>query len=100
MSKVEYSSKLMVTLKRGLAGKRYEHRDVVASLGLKRREQTVEKNNNSTIRGMINKVKRLLEVETREMYDARMAEEARRKAPRPPIVVRHSFPVKDGDASA
>lgn len=47
---------LFVTLRRSLAGTREQHVRVVRSLGLTRREQTVEKPNNAAIRGAIDKV--------------------------------------------
>lgn len=57
MSKIAWSEKLVITLKRGLAGKRKDQRAVIESLGLRKRETMVEKDNNSSIRGMVNKVK-------------------------------------------
>ena len=47
---------LLVTLKRSLAGTRESHIRILQSLGLHRRQQTVEKPNNAAIRGAINKV--------------------------------------------
>lgn len=46
---------LFVTLRRSLANTRHQHVRVVNSLGLWRREQTVERHNNAGIRGAINK---------------------------------------------
>jgi ribosomal protein L30 len=47
---------LFVTLRRSLANTREQHVRVIESLGLRRREQTVEKPNNAAIRGAIDKV--------------------------------------------
>ena len=47
---------LFITLRRGLAGVREDHRAVVASLGLRKREQTVRRRNDSALRGAVEKV--------------------------------------------
>ncbi len=57
------SSKLRVTLKRGLAGKRREHRATARALGLRRTGQTVIKENSPEIRGMVQKIKHLVDFE-------------------------------------
>lgn len=54
---------LRITLKRGLAGKRDAHRITVRALGLRKPRQTVERPDTPAIRGQINKVSYLLEVE-------------------------------------
>ena len=54
---------LSITLKRSLIGRLPKHRATVASLGLKRINQTVTHPDLPTIRGMINKVSYLLNVE-------------------------------------
>ena len=54
---VEFSQTLFVTLKRGLAGKRFDQRATVAALGLRKRESTVELPNNASVRGMLDKVR-------------------------------------------
>ncbi|CAI5480875.1 unnamed protein product [Closterium sp. Yama58-4] len=64
---IRWSSRLVVTLKRGLAGKRSDQRATVVALGLRKRESTVEVPNNPSVRGMIEKVKRLVQVETKEI---------------------------------
>jgi len=56
------SSKLRVTLKRGLVGRPQDQRGTVRALGLKRIGDTVEKEDRPEIRGMIFKVKHLVEV--------------------------------------
>ncbi|MCJ7745211.1 MAG: 50S ribosomal protein L30 [Actinobacteria bacterium] len=57
------SSKLKVTLKKGLVGRPADQRGTVRALGLKRIGQSVEKEDRPEIRGMIFKVKHLVEVE-------------------------------------
>jgi large subunit ribosomal protein L30 len=57
------SSKLKVTLKRGLVGRSADQRGTVRALGLKRIGHSVEKDDRPEIRGMIFKVKHLVEVE-------------------------------------
>lgn len=48
---------LFITLRRGLAGVREDHRAVIASLGLRRREQTVRRRNDAALRGAVEKVR-------------------------------------------
>ncbi|HEY5502963.1 MAG TPA: 50S ribosomal protein L30 [Candidatus Anoxymicrobiaceae bacterium] len=57
------SSILRVTLKKGLVGRPEDQRGTVRALGLKRIGHTVEKEDRPEIRGMIFKVKHLVEVE-------------------------------------
>jgi large subunit ribosomal protein L30 len=57
------SSKLKVTLKKGVVGRPADQRGTVKALGLRKIGQTVEKDDSPEIRGMIFKVKHLLEVE-------------------------------------
>eukprot|EP00244_Chara_vulgaris_P011571 TRINITY_DN5785_c0_g1_i4.p1 TRINITY_DN5785_c0_g1~~TRINITY_DN5785_c0_g1_i4.p1 ORF type:complete len:105 (-),score=14.72 TRINITY_DN5785_c0_g1_i4:195-509(-) len=89
MTGAGYTSRLFVTLKRGLPGKRHDHRRVVKALGLRKVNHTVERNNSPTIRGMVDKVKYLLSVETKEMRTERLEREAMAKAPREPVIVSH-----------
>lgn len=56
------SSKLQITLTKSVIGKPKKHRDVVAGLGLKRLNHTVELADTPEIRGMISKVSHLLNV--------------------------------------
>jgi large subunit ribosomal protein L30 len=51
-----WSSRLVIQLVRGLPGTLHVHRGTVAALGLRRRHQTVFRENNPSIRGMINQV--------------------------------------------
>jgi large subunit ribosomal protein L30 len=57
------SSILRVTLKKGLVGRPEDQRGTVRALGLKRIGHTVDKEDRPEIRGMIFKVKHLVEVE-------------------------------------
>uniref|UniRef100_A0A7C5VKT5 Large ribosomal subunit protein uL30 n=1 Tax=Fervidobacterium thailandense TaxID=1008305 RepID=A0A7C5VKT5_9BACT len=55
--------KLKITLVRSPIGYKYDQKDTVRRLGLRRMHQTVIKDDTPQIRGMINKVKHLLKVE-------------------------------------
>ncbi len=57
------SAKLRVTLVRSPNGKIGKHRDTVRGLGLRRMHHSVEVQDTPEIRGMINKVVYLLQVE-------------------------------------
>ncbi|KAJ7527671.1 hypothetical protein O6H91_16G065600 [Diphasiastrum complanatum] len=100
-TEVTWSARLAVQLVRGLPGTLALHRRTVKALGLRRRHQTVFLNNTPTIRGMINQggissffsvknVKRLLSVETEEMFKERIEKEVCYKALRPPLIFKHS----------
>lgn len=80
---------LFITLKRSFAGTRESHVRILRSLGLRKREGTVERKNTSSIRGAIDKVKHMVTVETDQERGARLAMEAAAKAMRPPIRIRH-----------
>lgn len=56
------AGKLIVRLKRGLAGKPEAQKRIVYSLGLRKTGATHELPDNPAIRGMIEKVKHLIEV--------------------------------------
>lgn len=56
------ATKLIVTLKRGLAGKPKSQIAVVRALGLGKTGSTSEKPDNPAVRGMIAKVAHLVEV--------------------------------------
>eukprot|EP00252_Welwitschia_mirabilis_P015735 TRINITY_DN34876_c0_g1_i1.p1 TRINITY_DN34876_c0_g1~~TRINITY_DN34876_c0_g1_i1.p1 ORF type:complete len:110 (-),score=11.81 TRINITY_DN34876_c0_g1_i1:144-473(-) len=86
---ITWSETLYITLVRGLPGTRRDHRRTLEALGLRRCNYTVIKWNTPTVRGQINQVKRLVAVETKEMYWARKNRLAELKALRPPIVVNH-----------
>lgn len=56
------AEKLQITLTRSLIGRTQDQRDTVKALGLRKMHQTVEQNDNTAIRGMINKVSHLVTV--------------------------------------
>jgi large subunit ribosomal protein L30 len=56
------SKQIQITLKRSTIGRPEIQRRTVQSLGLRRLHQTVVKEDNPAIRGMINQVKHLVEV--------------------------------------
>lgn len=55
-------AKLQITLKRSLIGRTQDQKATVEALGLRKINQTVEKEDNASIRGMVEKVKHLVEV--------------------------------------
>lgn len=57
------ANKLKVTLKRSVIGRPKDQKDTVRALGLRKRHQQVVHNDTPQIRGMINKVRHLVEVE-------------------------------------
>ncbi len=56
-------AKLKVTLKKSTIGRKKDHIATVHALGLKKIRDVVEQNDTPQIRGMINKVSYMLEVE-------------------------------------
>lgn len=54
---------LKITLKRSTIGRTQDQKATVEALGLRKINQTVEKQDNASIRGMVEKVKHLVEVE-------------------------------------
>lgn len=56
------ANKLAITLTRSLIGRPENQRETVKALGLRKMHQTVEHEDNSAIRGMINKVAHLVTV--------------------------------------
>lgn len=57
------SKKLEITLKRSVIGRLPAQRKTIEALGLKKLHQTVVHQDNDAIRGMINKVSHLVEVQ-------------------------------------
>ena len=55
--------KIRVTLVKGLTATKQTHRETVKGLGLKHREHTVELEDTPSVRGMINRVSYLVQVE-------------------------------------
>lgn len=56
------AKQLQITLKRSLIGRNEKQRRTVEALGLKKLHQTVSKPDNAAIRGMVNQVSHLVEV--------------------------------------
>eukprot|EP01024_Parvocaulis_polyphysoides_P007217 TRINITY_DN12163_c0_g1_i2.p4 TRINITY_DN12163_c0_g1~~TRINITY_DN12163_c0_g1_i2.p4 ORF type:complete len:187 (+),score=14.20 TRINITY_DN12163_c0_g1_i2:115-675(+) len=83
---------LYVTLLKGFMGKPRALREIIKSLGICRNYQTVQVKNYPSIRGMIEKVLHLVQVETDDQYYERKKLEASRLAPRPPVRVTHAMP--------
>ncbi|KAE8669994.1 Ribosomal protein L30 family protein isoform 2 [Hibiscus syriacus] len=86
---VAWSPNLYITLVRGIPGTRRLHRRTLEALRLGKCNRTVMRWNTPTVRGMLQQVKRLVVVETEEMFKARKANEAEHRALRPPIVISH-----------
>ncbi|XP_058220383.1 uncharacterized protein LOC131330722 [Rhododendron vialii] len=86
---VEWSSNLCVTLVRGIPGTRRLHRRTLEALRLRKCNRTVMRWNTPTVRGMLQQVKRLVVIETEEMYKARKQEGAKHLALGSPLVVTH-----------
>lgn len=57
------AKKLAITLKRSMIGRPENQRVTLRTLGLTKREQTVTHQDNPAIRGMLNKVQHLVEVQ-------------------------------------
>jgi large subunit ribosomal protein L30 len=55
-------AKLQITLKRSLIGRPQRQRATVQSLGLRKLHQTVVREDNAAVRGMVNQVSHLVEV--------------------------------------
>jgi large subunit ribosomal protein L30 len=56
-------AKLKITLRKSLIGRKQDHIATVHALGLKKINKTVEHEDTPQIKGMVNKVNYLLEVE-------------------------------------
>ncbi|KAK9699707.1 hypothetical protein RND81_08G190800 [Saponaria officinalis] len=87
---VAWSPNLYITLVRGMPGTRKLHRRTLEALRLRKCNRTVMRWNTPTVRGMLQQVKRLVVVETEEMYNARKENLAKHRALRPPLVVSHA----------
>ncbi|KAL6759267.1 ribosomal protein L30p/L7e-domain-containing protein [Haematococcus lacustris] len=93
MAEGEYVRSLFVTLRRGLVGKSWMHRRVLTALGLRHPHQCLEKPNNESIRGMVQKVAHLVIVETDKMFYLRNLREYYKQLPREELVVHHGAAV-------
>lgn len=61
------AKQLQITLVRSLIGREESQRITVRTLGLRKMHQTVVHNDNPAIRGMVNKVKHLVQVKEIEV---------------------------------
>ncbi|KAF8414148.1 hypothetical protein HHK36_002147 [Tetracentron sinense] len=95
---IAWSPNLHITLVRGIPGTRRLHRRTLEALRLRKCNRTVMRWNTPTVRGMIQQVKRLVVVETEEMFKARKQKEANHRALRPPLFVNH-LPVPATESS-
>ncbi|RDX62384.1 rpmD, partial [Mucuna pruriens] len=86
---IAWSPNLYITLVRGIPGTRRLHRRTLEALRLGKCNRTVMRWNTPTVRGMLQQVKRLVVVETEEMYKARKQKEEVHRALRPPLVINH-----------
>ncbi|XP_076884271.1 uncharacterized protein LOC143533333 [Bidens hawaiensis] len=86
---IAWSPNLYITLVRGIPGTRRLHRRTLEALRLGKCNRTVMRWNTPTVRGMLQQVKRLVVIETEEMFKARKEKEANHRAIRPPLVLSH-----------
>ncbi|KAI3843452.1 hypothetical protein MKW92_024309 [Papaver armeniacum] len=68
---------------------------ITQALRLGKSNRTIMRWNTPTVRGMLQQVKRLVLIETEEMYKARMQKQETHRAIRPIAVGHHSVPAKD-----
>ncbi|GAB4840566.1 hypothetical protein Ancab_021336 [Ancistrocladus abbreviatus] len=95
---IAWSPNLYITLVRGIPGTRRLHRRTLEALRLCKCNRTVMRWNSPTVRGMLQQVKRLVVIETEEMYKARKENEAKHRSLRPPLVINH-LPVSGNQSS-
>lgn len=60
---------LKLTYYRSAVGRSQDQKDTIRSLGFRRLNQTVEKPDNSSVRGMVYKVRHLVRIENDEASD-------------------------------
>ncbi|XP_071715644.1 uncharacterized protein [Rutidosis leptorrhynchoides] len=89
---IAWSPNLYITLVRGIPGTRKLHRRTLEALRLGKCNRTVMRWNTPTVRGMLQQVKRLVVVETEEMFKARKQKQENECALRPPLIVSHLPP--------
>ncbi|ESW13623.1 hypothetical protein PHAVU_008G212200 [Phaseolus vulgaris] len=89
---IAWSPNLYITLVRGMPGTRRLHRRTLEALRLRKCNRTVMRWNTPTVRGMLQQVKRLIVIETEEMFKARKQKEETHRALRPPLVISHKPP--------
>ena len=83
------TEKLVVTLRRGLAGKRDTIKLTCKALGLRKPRASRVVPNTSTTRGQIEKIKHLVKVETETAFLKRLERKEKKFSVRPEIVVEH-----------
>ncbi|CAH1450230.1 unnamed protein product [Lactuca virosa] len=76
---IAWSPNLYITLVRGIPGTRKLHRRTLEALRLGKCNRTVMRWNTPTVRGMLQQVKRLVVIETEEMFKARKEKEAKHR---------------------
>ncbi|XLS64109.1 hypothetical protein HN51_024083 [Arachis hypogaea] len=86
---IAWSPNIYITLVRGIPGTRRLHRRTLEALRLRKCNRTVMRWNTPTVRGMLQQVKRLVVIETEEMYKARKQKEEAHHALRPPLIISH-----------
>nr|XP_034900086.1 uncharacterized protein LOC118037964 isoform X1 [Populus alba] len=86
---IAWSPHLYITLVRGIPGTRRLHKRTLEALRLHKCNRTVMRWNTPTAMGMLQQVKRLVVIETEEMYKARKQNEANHQALRSPLVINH-----------
>jgi len=89
MSAHTATQKLVVTLRRGLAGKRNTIKLTCKAIGLTKPRVTRIVPNMSTFRGQIEKIKHLVKVETEVAFKKRTERKEKKFSLRPEIVVEH-----------
>ena len=89
MSAQNATQKLVVTLRRGLAGKRETIKRTCLALGLTKPRVSRVVPNTSTSRGQIEKIKHLVRVETDVAFQKRLERKEKKFSLRPEIVVEH-----------
>mmetsp|Transcript_35958 Transcript_35958/g.49920 ORF Transcript_35958/g.49920 Transcript_35958/m.49920 type:complete len:94 (-) Transcript_35958:267-548(-) len=82
----------VVTLRRSLAGTNWRQKRVLASLGLRRIDQFVEKPNNACIRGAITKIAHLVRIDEKEDWLKKVQDLQEKRALRPPVTMSHIIP--------
>lgn len=60
---------LKLTYYKSAVGRRQDQKDTVRSLGFRRLNQTVEKPDNPSVRGMVYKVRHLVRIENEDVAD-------------------------------
>ncbi|MEX2425913.1 MAG: 50S ribosomal protein L30 [Thermomicrobiaceae bacterium] len=63
------ADKLKLTYFRSAIGRSKDQKDTIRSLGFRRMNQTVEKPDNESVRGMVYKVRHLVRIENEDIAD-------------------------------